>query len=114
MMQTTVADVIAALDAIDIPNALFKWPKNMAPPLPYALLVPIESYGQATGDGMSYEAWHYSIELYSRDYDVPLTKSVTQALRSVGKTHLESVYVDETNQFCICHFPMTLIEQEAT
>ena len=112
--MATVADAIAALDAIKLPvtqQSWDSWEPETLPPLPYAILVPL-SHREVTGsDGPVGEYREYQIQLYTKRRNVALEKGVRTALAAEGvRCPLPDVARDPNGHVTIAYFHTSLEE----
>jgi len=110
MVLATVAQVVAMLDRLGIPNAQLMWEDQEPPRPPYAILAPHETMPLRTGGGVMYDARRYDIELYAKPRDIPLEKRVRAALDEAEVNYTSDVALDEKGQVAITYFSMTLVE----
>lgn len=110
--MASVSDVNAATDAISLPCTTLKWPYGKPPQMPYAVLVPHEAVPQYADGGINYMCRRYDLELYMRELDYPLMDRLAESLRDsgMGRAHAHDVAIDETNQFVIAYYPLTIRE----
>lgn len=106
----SLKDLLSALRAVGLPYTQIQWPQGKAPDLPYAVLVPDGTSNRFADGSPLCVPVGYTVEVYTRERDVPLEKRVQAALDDAGIGWQRYHTTDPDGPVVLAVYSMTLTE----